>query len=283
MFNWIGNKLKYFSIVEPYLEKFKYVIDPMMGSANILIKLKDKHILGNDIIKLMSIILNRYNDFDKSVETMNRINDTYNKFFHKEDYYLFRKRWNEKYTSNNYPKTFLIETFFLLKMCSNSVVRFNSRDEFNSGFRGLGNKSTFFSDKNFVDFEKQLNSIHIDSSKCRFYNKDVIDFLKDFDWDFENSIFIFDPPYLMTGGMYENTGMYSKIYTEEKEKQILDFIIQNKANFLFFNFLEHSGKVHNIFNNFLKQFKTIPLSTKSCAGQNRKGTSVVKEVLITNL
>jgi site-specific DNA-adenine methylase len=274
MFNWLGKKEKYFGSIEHLLNKFKIVIDPMMGSAAILTKLKGKEIIGNDIIKLVPTILNKFDTFDVSIETFKNVCNSFNNFSKKSDYYDFRTYWNLKYTTNNFDSIFLVETFLLFKMCSNSVIRFNKSDNFNSGFRGVIEGTPFFKNNDFSKYSKGLSEIKMNG---KFYVEDVIVFLER-DFDFENSIFILDPPYVLSNGAFA-----ANSYTIEKEKVIYDFILNNNANFIFFNFMRRNGIEHTDFINFAKDFNTTLLSTKSCTGQNRNGTSSVSECFVTNL
>lgn len=137
MFNWVGNKLKYISIIKPLIKDFKTIIDPMMGSGNVLIQLTRTHnIIGCDIIKLLPIIYERFDGFDINLKCFKAVIDSNNGFKEKSDYYNFRDYWNSKYIDNCFDESFLVETFLLLKMCSNSMVRFNKKGLFNQGFRG---------------------------------------------------------------------------------------------------------------------------------------------------
>jgi len=51
-------------------------------------------------------------------------------FKHKDFYYNFKDEWNElfqiPYLERN-KKEFIVKTIILLKLCSNSIVRFNSK------------------------------------------------------------------------------------------------------------------------------------------------------------
>lgn len=281
MFNWLGNKIKYIDYLKKYSRNFKTVIDPMMGSGNVLIELvKDHDVIGNELVRLMPELYTNIDQFSTSAKDFEKIiNDWL--FIAKENYYLFRDAWNIEYTSQNYSKLFLIKTFLLFKMCSNSVVRFNLKNQFNSGFRGVGEKP-FFHGKDLNKWEKELTLIkeNLSCNKSEFFSMNVVKFLKFLKFDILNSIFIFDPPYLL------NTGCYSdKLYNEDTEKQIFDFITDNKVYFVFFNFLSRDKDIHEELDYFItnNHFDVVELNTKSATGQNRKKTHDVKEILITNI
>ena len=284
IFNWVGNKWKYRQYIERYAVNFDIIVDPMMGSGNILTYLgKTKNIIGNDIIPLMPNIYNNKNVFDVSIQVFKDIIDKWS-FTDKKHYYEFREYWNKKYINNNYDKKFLVETFLLLKMCSNSMVRFNNKGRFNQGFRGIGGdtKKSFFSYKQLENFSTCLEEwVNISYKTAYFFNMDVLDFLNKFiNKDMSKTIFIFDPPYLLESGVYNINS-----YTNKKEKSIFNFIIDNNINFIFFNFLSKNKCTHLKFKDFIENNKLdiITLKEKTATGQNRHGTSNIREVLITNL
>jgi site-specific DNA-adenine methylase len=276
MFNWVGNKIKYIEQIKSLTKDFKIVADGMMGSGNVLVELAKTHeIIGNDIIKLMPVLYKHYNEFHISKWIFYDIVN-YWKFSKKEHYYKFRDSWNDRYLRDDYNRTFLIETFLLLKMCSNSMVRFNSKGEFNQGFRGCN--GPFFDDSKFEQWTKELNDIRnvLIKAKTTFSSVDILSFLSQ-KFDIKNTVFIFDPPYMLA------TGMYSRNFSKATEVRILRQIILNKLNFVYFNFLERENKTNEQIQNFAKRYKTVILNIKSSTGQNRKKTSEVKEIMITNI
>jgi len=276
MFNWVGNKIKYIEQIKSLAKDFKTVVDGMMGSGNVLIELAKTHeIIGNDIVKLMPDLYRYFDMFSISEEAFLCVIDQWH-FSEKEHYYKFRKYWNNKYLGEDYNKLFLVETFLLLKMCSNSIVRFNSSREFNQGFRGCN--GSFFKNADFKKWSKELNDVKLilKNAKTTFSSVDILSFLLR-NFDIKNTIFVFDPPYILANGMY--SPHFSKI-TEQK---ILQQITLHKLNFVYFNFETRENKTNEQIQNFAKQYKTVVLNIKSSTGQGRKKTSEVKEVLITNI
>jgi site-specific DNA-adenine methylase len=272
MFNWLGNKLKYLDVIKPFADKFTTIVDPMMGSGNLLVAL-GKQSIGNDIIPLMPRLYNEWGFFRKDKESFIFILNQYNKFQAKEDYYKFRAAWNKKYLSKEISDYFLIETFMLLKMCSNSMVRFNSKGEFNQGFRGTTGE--FFKDSQIDKFVTELGEMKVKGTFC---NKDVLDFLSTTTFDFSNSLFIFDPPYLL-----EESYVYSDAFDKDREGKIFDFIVKNNINFVYFNFINRDGKIHDQLDAFIKDnhYVTILLKSKTATGQGRTNTKEIKEIMIS--
>ena len=51
MFNWVGNKIRYLSRIQEIAAGFETIVDPMMGSGNVLVRLAPEHeIIGGDVI-----------------------------------------------------------------------------------------------------------------------------------------------------------------------------------------------------------------------------------------
>jgi len=280
MINWVGNKIKYIEQIKSLTKDFKIVADGMMGSGNVLIELAKTHeIIGNDCIKLMPAIYNNFDNFEISENGFFDILNQWNCFEEKEYYYKFRDYWNKKYLENRFNSLFLLETFLLLKMCSNSMVRFNSKGEFNQGFRGC-NGPFFKNPQVFKRWTDELINIALilKKSTTSFYTSNINYFLRLNEFkDLRHTVFIFDPPYVLANGMYSNT------FTEETERDLIFNIQNKKLNFIYFNFEERERIVNGQIRDFAKQYKVIPLNSKSAVGQNRKKTSNVKEILITNI
>lgn len=151
-FNWVGNKFKFLKDINDTIQNKKYdrVIDLFMGSGNLVLNINSveaKIYIGNDKIKLLPYIYRELSDnkYKYSLEDIENIINKFDRFSTKESYYTFRDYWNEKYLNDKFDRDFIMETILLLKMCSNSMVRFNPKHGyFNQGFRGLGKKSEFF-------------------------------------------------------------------------------------------------------------------------------------------
>ena len=286
--NWVGNKYKYLDKINEIVggKKYDRVIEPFMGTGNILLNINTpaKVYIGNDNIplipKLYSYIMN--SDLTYKLGNLENIIGAYNKFSDKDNYYVFRDYWNSKYTNNIYDKDFVYETVLLLKMCSNSMVRFNKKGEFNQGFRGLAkDKTKFFSSSMKVSIITQLNllSTTLNSKNYNFMVGDFKDVLKETK---ENDLIILDPPYIL------RTDMYDMNFTEEDDEFLSDFLTYTKSDFLYFNYLESDGVINkrlsDLFEKFSHKFLRIEnISDKTMAGQGRKGTKEVKEVIITNI
>ena len=134
-FNWVGNKYKFMDEINRIVRGGVYnnVIDLFMGSGNLLINIdvNAKRYIGNDKIKLLPNIYNELsnNKYTYSLDDIETILNRFDRFSTKESYYAYRDYWNEKYLSDDFDRIFILETILLLKMCSNSMVRFNPKKD----------------------------------------------------------------------------------------------------------------------------------------------------------
>ena len=284
-FNWVGNKFKYIDVINNLVRNKNYnsVIDMFMGSGNILLNINTNanKMIGNDKIKLLPCI---YTEIEKNkhmytLEDVDIILNRFNRFSKKEDYYIFRDYWNEKYLNDKMDEDFIIETVLLLKMCSNSMVRFNQKEGyFNQGFRGLGKKDEFFTEsmkRLCVDSVNSLTEI-LNKKEFDFTSEDFLNF-KDSD---DNNLIILDPPYIL------RSDMYTVDWNKEHEHKLNKLIMNTKNDFIYFNYLERDGIVNQELVDIIKKrgLTAIEINNKTNAGQGRsKNTIDVKEVLITNI
>ena len=284
-FNWVGNKFKYIDVINSLVRNKNYnsVIDMFMGSGNILLNINTNanKMIGNDKIKLLPCI---YTEIEKNkhmytLEDVDIILNRFNRFSKKEDYYIFRDYWNEKYLNDKMDEDFIIETVLLLKMCSNSMVRFNQKEGyFNQGFRGLGKKDEFFTEsmkRLCVDSVNSLTEI-LNKKEFDFTSEDFLNF-KDSD---DNNLIILDPPYIL------RSDMYTVDWNKEHEDKLNKLIMNTKNDFIYFNYLERDGIVNQELVDIIKKrgLTAIEINNKTNAGQGRsKNTIDVKEVLITNI
>lgn len=286
--NWVGNKYKHLDKINEIVggKEYERVIEPFMGTGNILLNINApaEVYIGNDNIPLVPRLYSymRDNDFYYSLEELEAIIESWNYFSDKEDYYVFRNYWNSKYSNNIYDKDFIYETVLLLKMCSNSMVRFNQKGEFNQGFRGLAKgKSEFFSNNMKDSIVSQLNllSTALKNKNYKFIVGDFKDVLKE---TTENDLIILDPPYIL------RTDMYDMNFTEEDDAFLFDFLAYTKSDFLYFNYLESGRMINRKMNDLFgstkhKALRIENISNKTMAGQGRKSTKKVKEVIVTNI
>jgi len=296
--NWAWNQMRNLPTLDKVINKKKiydHVIDWFLGSWSILFNLdvNAKKYIWIDILeisplffKFVAEIWNKINrkDFFKVVKE-------YNNFNEKEEYYRFRKDWNELYENPELKKKdFVINTILLLKLCSNSIVRFNQQGLFNQWFRWVSKKKTsklFFTDRTL---NKIVNEYHLLYEQLikNDYVFEAVDILTKLKKYWKNDLLILDPPYIDV----ENVYWLTKIWTEEDEKKVLDFLL-NEFNwdFIYFNYLNKldsdwkKRKHLNVvkFINSYKNVNILPLTNHTSMWQKRKGLSNIKEIILTNI
>lgn len=282
-FNWVGNKYKFLPEINKILnKKYDYVYDIFMGSGNLVLNLnvEAKFKIGNDKIKLLPNIFTalREKGYVYELEDVENILNRFNRFSNKDDYYIFRDYWNEKYKKNIFDKEFILETVLLLKMCSNSMVRFNNSGLFNQGFRGLGTKKEFFTENMKTLCVNELNklSVKLKNSNFTFLNLDF----KDMKLNEGSNLLILDPPYSLW------SDMYTVDWKKEHDEKLFEFMRNSNNDFIYFNYLERDGVVNEELLEFINEnnLTVIEINNKTSSGQGRIGeVRSVKEVLITNV
>lgn len=284
-FNWVGNKFKFIPQINEIVAGRQYisVIDLFMGSGNVLLNLEcsAEKWFGNDKQRLIPSVFASLKDMDAfssmEVETILERNS---RFSSKESYYNFRDEWNKKYFASKFDRVFALETVLLLKMCSNSMIRFNTQGVFNQGFRGLGTDKEFFKGTMLRDVVDQLNHllILIQSRNFKFTHKDFKEYK---DEGRTGRLLILDPPYALG-----DTGMYNQEFPASDGKYLLSLLETTQNDFIYFNYLEHGTKVYTDLCDLIarKSFRVIDIGDNNVsAGQGGKIAKHVREVMVTNV
>ena len=286
-FNWVGNKYRYIENINNIIKdkNYKKVYDVFMGSGNILLNLEceTEYLIGNDNIPLIPSVYTTIFEIEENfvLNELQLIVDKWNKFSDKQDYYSFRDYWNVKYLGNNYDKDFIYETILLLKMCSNSMVRFNSKKGyFNQGFRGVGKgKTEFFSDTMKSKIIRELNNLK-NNLTARKYEFTIGDFKQVLSKVNKGDLVILDPPYILSSGMYGTN------FTNEDDLYLLDFLQNTDCRYILFNYLESGEETNENLATFLSKNPNLyieNLNNNTSTGQNRKGKKEILEIAVSNI
>lgn len=285
-FNWVGNKYKFVSLINDLIANNKYsmVVDLFLGSGNVSLNLLCQRniTIANDKQRLIPMVMERISleeSFKK--EEIQSILNSNKRFSSNEDYYLFRDYWNQKYLKGEFDRAFVLETALLLKMCSNSMVRFNNDGVFNQGFRGLGKDNEFFKESMIESVLSQMNDLisFFKENKFKFTKKDFKEYK---DEESSDRLLILDPPYDLG-----DAGMYDKNFTKEDSNFLLSLLRKTKNHFFYFNYLEHGDLVHEPLKNLIDEmkFKVIEIGDNNVsAGQGKiNDRKWVKEIMVTNV
>ena len=262
-------------------KQYDKVIDVFMGSGNLILNVdcKANKFIGNDKTKLIPKLYTEIPKYEYTLLELETIINKFNRFSVKEDYYTFREYWNKKYFAETFDKDFIYETSLLMKMCSNSMIRFNHEGVFNQGFRGLGNSTEFFADSMKKLCVDGLNNLaeRIKSKPFEFIINDFMDLPKS-ELCAENNLLILDPPYIL------RQDMYSQDFSNNHDTYLLDILNETKGDFIYFNYLERNGESNSNLSKLVnKRFNTIHINGKTSSGQGRTETKQVEEVIITNV
>jgi len=306
LINWAWSKFLYIDLINQIIwdKKYNNIADWFLGSWNLLLNISknaDKYI-GIDNIKLIPNLfqwVNSWNIVEIKEEDYWNIVNQYNNFKEKE-YYVFRDHWNEKFANNDYDIDFFLRTIMLLKMCSNSMVRFNSKWVFNQGFRLIAKSASdkwewFFTDRKISTIVKETNKL-LKILKENNFEFRVDSFLNQYKKFWKGDLLLLDPPYILAewkGWIYQAG---EKAWNETKEKEILEFLLNDyEWDFLYFNFtkviidwVEHK---HNLLLDFIDKYnekkwklKLYHLREKVGTWQWRKESNrSVEELIITNI
>lgn len=278
-FNWVGNKIKYIDKINELIRDKEYdiIYDCFMGSGNIIFNINnDSTLIGMDEIPLLVNIyqflsLKKYKRSSILKHFRGEV-ELYNNFTTKEDYYTFRCLWNKDYKAHNINLNFVVRTLILTKLCSNSMVRFNSKGEFNQGFRG---SKAWFNENNINKLTSELKSLNdfLYYKEIKFINTNSLTFK----YEKGNNLLICDPPYVFKKSMYNNN--------YEGEASIIDILSKHKGDFILFNTLERNNESYEEILKWVEshKYRVIVLRDQIIfTGQKSKGCYNL-EVMITNI
>lgn len=251
-FNHLGNK---FRIIEDLLRNFPkksidYFVEVFAGSGIVSLNYQSpKKIYLNDndiwLTKILDYLIN--NDANVVVKRVEQIIKKYNLPNNKPKA-KYLNEYNELKKSFNKTKR-VDELLVLILFGFNQQIRFNSNGEFNIP---VGKFSW-----NSYQRNKLLNyCLATKDKRITIKNDDFVDFVTDVKKIVkkENTVFYFDPPYLITNATYNS------LWTEDKEKQLLDLLKQlTEEGYKWFlsNVLISKGKKNTLLEKFIKNTKKV--------------------------
>ena len=134
-----------------------------------------------------------------------------------------------------------------------------------------------------VDFNKNTETALHDyfrltkKKNIQFFNLDFLDFFKQIEFIEDDFVYL-DPPYLIT------FSEYNKLWNEETEKRLLDFLewldTQN-VKFAVSNVSHYKGKINNQFLEWSRQHNSFDIKSNYISYHDNSNKEF-KEVLITN-
>lgn len=280
-----GNKTKILSQLLPELETSHAVlVDVFGGSGVVSINTKYNLKVINDrsaeAIKLLEYFY--YNEsqtiIENTLEIIKKYNLTYSKIKPKGFYEIFKNEGLSKHNRKSYiklresyNKTKDVEKLFVLVIYGfNHYVRFNRKGEFNIPVgKGDFSDSIYRETVNFVDGIKK--------SKITFSNKD---FRNEELYKYEDAVFYFDPPYLITRAPYNDSW---SLNDENELLNLLDRLNNENKKFVLSNVLESNGKKNELLIKWANRYNVIEVKRQyRNANYQKDSSSYTREVIIKN-
>lgn len=284
--NYTGNKYKLLNQIIPYVsdEKYETFVDIFAGSGLVGLNSISKKIILNDNDKITISLLNYFknNDYEYIINQMDEIikkygfTDTYRngtKIYKEEKHEGLSKYNKEAFNllKEDYNKEPSTEKLFALIIYGfNHYIRFNQKGLYNVP---VGK----------VDYSKSLREKTIEyANVLKEKNVEILcnDFRNEKLYNYENAIYYFDPPYIITQAPYNHK------WTEEDEKdllKLLDTLNKKKYKFALSNVIESNGKTNDLLINWSKKYNTNYLDRKYLnSNYRKKNITIAREVLITN-
>lgn len=233
-----------------------------MGGGSVFINTHYKNIYANDIIKpLISFYKElQNNNFDYIIENINKWKiDKDNQ----QQYNDYRKIFND----NGSVEPYLF--FSLIQSCTNNMMRFNKKYEFNQTFgKRTFNKNTEEKLQEYHKTIKEKNITFTNFTYCEMLDK-VLNSKKD--------IFVYlDPPYLIT------EAGYNSYWSEKLETSLYGYLDKLNANgnkFIMSNVAEHKDKV-NPYMKKIEKYNIIQIQHDY--NKVSRGINSTKEIIVKN-
>lgn len=279
-----GNKNKVVSQIIPLIPKTSIFVDAFCGSAVVSANSHSETIILNDNNRyILQVLKYQYNNsFEQIVKDIEEIIDKYGLTYSRikeKGFYVEKKHeglslYNKKgynLLKEDYNKDHDVKKLFVLLIYGfNHYLRFNSNGDFNVPVGKVDFSKSIYS--KLKDFENSFRK-----KKIIFSNKDF----RDGDlYKYQDAIYYFDPPYLVT------TAPYNSFWNEKQEKillSLLDKINDEGKKFALSNVLLSNGKENKILKEWSIKYRVhrIKRQYRNANYQKINITDTV-EVLITN-
>ncbi len=261
--NYSGSKYNLMGEINKYLpNNISTFIDSFGGAFNVGVNVQAERVIYNEYNKftynIIKLLLEEKNK-NKIVKKVEEIIKNHNLVSgNKENYIKFRKYYNEIDSST-------LNLFVLSMFCFQNQMRFNSKHEFNTPVGNCAYNETL---------KKRILAFIPKTKDFELINKNFYDI--DYSKYDKNSLFYFDPPYLITNATYNDGKRGFDGWNTELEIKLLDKLIEldnNGYKFALSNVIYHKENVNHILLSWAQEhnFKIINLK------HSRR-----KEVLIVN-
>lgn len=272
--NYSGGKYRLLKQIMPlFPDKVNTFVDLFCGAGTVGVNANADKVIFNDYINYIPELYNTWKS--KSLEEINKyIDDTIKKFelssTNKTAFEEFRRYYNE--TKN-------VEDLFILICYSfNFQMRFNNSQKYNSSF---GYEASTMNDNIRNNINLFVNSIH--GKNTIFQSKDFREV--DLSKLTENDIVYCDPPYLISGAVYQDGKRGFKGWNQQDDidlYNLLDDLNSKGIRFALSNMIYSKERANDYLIEWSKKYNVNYLSANYNTNyqRNRNGKDV--EVLVTN-
>ena len=289
---YVGDKYKLYPKIRKFFPKtINRFIEPFTGGGSVFLNVNANEYLLNDIdtnvVNIHQFLMEQSENpkmfFDSVFEVIQEYNLSHSYIkdivpqelkdeWIKTYYAKFNKDGFDKlkadYNSSNEKK--ILHLYLLLIFGFNRMLRFNSKGEYNLPVGNVDfNKNTETALQDYFRLTKQKN--------IQFFNLDFLDFFKQIEFQEDDFVYL-DPPYLIT------FSEYNKLWNEETEKRLLDFLewldTQN-VKFAVSNVSHYKGKINHQFLEWSRQHNSFDIKSNYISYHDNSNKEF-KEVLITN-
>lgn len=289
---YVGDKYKLYPKISKYFPKtINRFIEPFTGGGSVFLNVNANEHLLNDIdtnvINIHQFLMEQSENpkafFDNVFDIIQQYNLSHSYIkdivpqelkdeWIKTYYAKFNKQGFDKLKTdyNLSTEKSVLHLYLLLIYGFNRMLRFNSKGEYNLPVGNVDfNKNTETALHDYFRLTKQKN--------IQFYNLDFLDFFRQIEFQEDDFVYL-DPPYLIT------FSEYNKLWNEETEKRLLDFLewldTQN-VKFAVSNVSHYKGKINQQFLEWSKQHNSFDIKSNYISYHDNSNKEF-KEVLITN-
>ncbi len=248
----------------------KVYIEPFLGSGEVLLNLKPKKSIANDI---NPHIINFYNDLKTGVINSKIIREYLTvegeKLLKLGSEYWYQKR--DEFNAN--PNS--LDFIFLNRSCFNGILRFNSKGKLNTPFCKKDNR---FSKALITKIVNQVIEVEkcLQTCEWEFYCMDVFEFLNTKAFQIKDAFYYFDPPYI------DRYSDYYTQWTKVENEKLTKIIVDNNIKFIYSNWLENKWRVNSEIHLLTKMFKTERIEHFYYVGAKTDNRNAISECLIFN-
>lgn len=285
-FNHIGNKRRIIKdVIRNFpTKKITNFVDVFTGSGIVTANYQnaDKYFINDNDVNVTILLEYLFNNKKNNViSELKKIIYHYklptNHFYeYKEQYNKLKNDYNFKKHVAKFNTSAVLLVLVLFGF--NQQIRFNSRNEFN-----IPTGKFYFNKYQEEKISKFILSIKNANVKIenQDFHKFVYQTLQEIDG--KNSLFYFDPPYLITNGTYNNSWTYEE---EEKLINILSDLTNKKIKWVLSNQLFSNKKTNEFLLNFLLENQDLKITRLNISYSNsnyqRKTNDKDLEIIVRN-